>query len=237
MAGTGDLRATFLAAVLASPVDDSLRLVFADWLEERGEGLDREQAELIRFAQPIRCEYRWHQDCWELGPNSWWPGLPQPLVGVALRRVAADLFSLRVGSTAVLRRGFVEEITCPWRVWRKHGPGLLQRCPLRRALPARRSPQRVVSRVLHGLLPDAPFCWRWSDQEYWGLPSGRAHALPRELFELLSGGADGRYSAPEREYPSRKAALDDLSAAVLEQARCRLHIGTCVPVAGREDET
>jgi uncharacterized protein (TIGR02996 family) len=38
-------RADFLAAILANPDDDNLRLVYADWLDDRGEG---ERAELIR---------------------------------------------------------------------------------------------------------------------------------------------------------------------------------------------
>ncbi len=42
---------TFLADILANPDDDTVRLVYADWLEERAE--QRERAEFIR----VQCEY------------------------------------------------------------------------------------------------------------------------------------------------------------------------------------
>jgi uncharacterized protein (TIGR02996 family) len=41
----------FLHAIGHSPEDDTLRLAFADWLEERG---DAERAEFIRLLKPMR---------------------------------------------------------------------------------------------------------------------------------------------------------------------------------------
>src|SRR5262245_7614105 len=42
----GDMRRAFLDAIRAEPDDDASRLIFADWLEENGEG---ERAEFIRL--------------------------------------------------------------------------------------------------------------------------------------------------------------------------------------------
>jgi uncharacterized protein (TIGR02996 family) len=42
-----------LRAVLEEPGDDTVRLVYADWLEEQGNRDDREQAEFIRVQMKI----------------------------------------------------------------------------------------------------------------------------------------------------------------------------------------
>src|SRR5437588_11228665 len=38
----------FINAILANPEDDALRLIYADWLEERGDPADAARAEFIR---------------------------------------------------------------------------------------------------------------------------------------------------------------------------------------------
>jgi uncharacterized protein (TIGR02996 family) len=43
---------SFLAAICSQPADDTVRLVYADWLDERGQAGDRERAEFIR----VQCE-------------------------------------------------------------------------------------------------------------------------------------------------------------------------------------
>lgn len=54
-------RGALLAAVCADPDDDTLRLVFADWLQENGEG-DRAEfiREQVRFAAEPRSSARLH---------------------------------------------------------------------------------------------------------------------------------------------------------------------------------
>ena len=46
----------FLAAIVAAPKDDSLRLVYADWLEERG---DTDRAEFIRLQFEAERHEEW----------------------------------------------------------------------------------------------------------------------------------------------------------------------------------
>ena len=48
MATTTDLHAPFLADIIANPDDDTPRLIFADWLEERGGRENTARAEFIR---------------------------------------------------------------------------------------------------------------------------------------------------------------------------------------------
>ena len=49
---THDTRSQLLAEIAASPDDDTLRLAFADWLDEHGDPADADRAEFIR----VQCE-------------------------------------------------------------------------------------------------------------------------------------------------------------------------------------
>ena len=49
---THDTRSQLLAEIAANPEDDTLRLAFADWLDEHGDAADRDRAEFIR----VQCE-------------------------------------------------------------------------------------------------------------------------------------------------------------------------------------
>lgn len=102
-----------LANVVAHPADDAPRLVYADWLEERGEG---GRAAFIRF----QCA---------LGPT--WP---VEVVAAAYDR-ASPRFAFLAGwpagwDRAVVARGFAAEIRCPTAWWLAHGPGLIQAHPV-----------------------------------------------------------------------------------------------------------
>jgi uncharacterized protein (TIGR02996 family) len=52
----------FLAAIAAEPDDDALRLIYADWLEERGDP----RYELVRVCQAMRAVPVWSDRYWEL---------------------------------------------------------------------------------------------------------------------------------------------------------------------------
>jgi uncharacterized protein (TIGR02996 family) len=54
--------AAFLQAVLAQPEDDTLRLAYADWLEEQGDAVSAAKAEFLRLtAQPGTEQQRFQQ--------------------------------------------------------------------------------------------------------------------------------------------------------------------------------
>jgi uncharacterized protein (TIGR02996 family) len=42
--------AAFLNAILANPADDAPRLVYADWLDERGDALGSQKADFLRIT-------------------------------------------------------------------------------------------------------------------------------------------------------------------------------------------
>lgn len=49
---TTDTRSQLLREIAASPDDDTLRLAFADWLDEHGDPADADRAEFVR----VQCE-------------------------------------------------------------------------------------------------------------------------------------------------------------------------------------
>src|ERR1700722_13986852 len=56
---------SFLDAISAQPADRNLRLIYADWLEERGDL----GAELIRIEEEMRRIPVWSDRFWELKPR------------------------------------------------------------------------------------------------------------------------------------------------------------------------
>jgi uncharacterized protein (TIGR02996 family) len=121
----------FLQAIIESPDDDTLRLVFADWLEEHG---DAERAELIRLQcslnspppesprlAPIQERVNMHERLnLLLQPRR--NDFLSPLTRVGLRFGEETRFVEEMQEECVIahlkpvfRRGFVEEITVPGR--------------------------------------------------------------------------------------------------------------------------
>ncbi len=112
----------FVSAIRADPADDTVRLVAADWLDERGEG---PRAELIR-AQ-VKLAFALHDV-----PN---PDVPllreriRQLAGVKPRpdgTVHCDLH----GTVVTMSRGFEEQMRCTAERWLTMGDALLDRAPL-----------------------------------------------------------------------------------------------------------
>jgi uncharacterized protein (TIGR02996 family) len=117
--------AAFEAAILASPNDAAPRLVYADWLEERGRA---ERAEFVR-AQ-IRKPRGWNFRALALlraNYRQW--GLAD--VGEAVQRADEYCVTFR-GFSAEYRGGFIEDLACHQGDWLANGPDLVRRLPLRR---------------------------------------------------------------------------------------------------------
>jgi uncharacterized protein (TIGR02996 family) len=122
-----------LRAVLADPADDTVRLVYADWLEENGQP---ERAEFIRVQLELMKRKgggRWNR----AGPGGW----EDCTCGTcSLRRRERELASSavmwdadRANHAAVpiqwpapiqFRRGFVESITCTAADWLRHADAI-----------------------------------------------------------------------------------------------------------------
>jgi uncharacterized protein (TIGR02996 family) len=98
--------AAFLAAIRANPADDLPRLVYADWLDERGQG---ERAELIRT--PGRLTFK-------KVPSGWMQTGGECVIP---RLEAAALASLPdawpAGIEVVFRHGFWTEVRCTRADW------------------------------------------------------------------------------------------------------------------------
>ncbi|WP_439625976.1 TIGR02996 domain-containing protein [Gemmata sp.] len=198
--------AGFLAAICAAPDDDTPRLVYADWLQERG---DEARAEFIR----VQCELARAGGCH-------WPG--EPTVGSApwnparegLRRREYTLLDRRRElrgpawgelatewprraradgpesaerrPRATLRRGFIDEVWVEAPDWVRYaGP------------VAAAHPVRVVQLV--GVqafgLEDGMGCY-WQREDAEESPYGfDTSILPAPLFDLLEGWRPGEHSA------------------------------------------
>lgn len=135
-----------LSAILASPDDDTVRLVAADFLEENGApdraALIRAQVELARletaapaapddvWARRARIDELRSKERTFLGPLStshlFWAmeACPELVrVGTHLRVEGAERLTWR--------RGFVECVACPAAEWLKHGAAVRARQPVR----------------------------------------------------------------------------------------------------------
>jgi uncharacterized protein (TIGR02996 family) len=133
MTAVESTRAALLAAVLAAPDDDAVRLVFADWLEEHGE---EERAEFVRLQCRLAEIER------EIGRRQFFHGLllerdrlcgrevellpgQRKLADAALTAVLGGGFAFNLG------RGFVHSVTLPAADWLKHAKALLEAHPIR----------------------------------------------------------------------------------------------------------
>lgn len=113
-----------LAAILADPANDDLRMVYADLLDDCGEG---ERAEFIR-----RGVYGESHQCVT------WDGKSRPVSGGSVRKawpgsIAAYEDGLPRGSFEwFYRRGFVAEVRCTYEDWERHADAITARCPIER---------------------------------------------------------------------------------------------------------
>jgi uncharacterized protein (TIGR02996 family) len=137
--------AGILADILAHPGDDTPRLVYADWLEESGEGeraeFIRAQIELAACPEPdgrCRCgkpACRWCPIQWRVArlllerSLSW------------LDRPCMDLESATAGRACHYRRGFVEAVRCTLDGWKAHGPDIVRAHPVREVSIVGREPR------------------------------------------------------------------------------------------------
>jgi uncharacterized protein (TIGR02996 family) len=135
----------FLRGILANPDDDTPRVVFADFLQERGEN---DRAEFIRVqCELVRQEAKKDRRGYAIGlRNGLWNKLhrrqrklvesmhPSGLCynHTAWAGAAARLVRITNPMPYVFRRGFVEEITCTAREWLRAADAILAQQPIRR---------------------------------------------------------------------------------------------------------
>jgi len=131
----------FLAAIVAEPDEDTLRLVAADFLEENG---DATRAAFIRIQvalAKLEAAGQGHTSeagAWrrqELSIPRVWAAEDCPELFRGTQTKAGSL-ALRVTGEVQLtwRRGFVEWVKCPAVEWLQHGVAVRKRNPVRRAI-------------------------------------------------------------------------------------------------------
>ena len=185
-----------LAAIRANPADDLPRLVYADWLDEHG---DPDRAEFIRLQiaddHPNDAECHCERCRRQVGlgaSNGWWEGPTLP-----------------GGLRGWFQRGFVGGVRCWLPEWLEHGPSIVTAHPMQRV--------ELVDRIP---LADSLDGWAWFCQSE-GEDVPEPEFLPHFVFDRLPGeprsleGTSSRY----KEYPSREAAEDALSVALIAWAR------------------
>ena len=155
-------RQAFLDAVLADPEDDAPRLIFADWLDEQGEG-DRaelirvqcKEADLLRTGSPTQVvcdrELLLAREKELLGLTG--RSHPRPEGVLEISNWVKWSFSGMAAAIIwkpVFRRGFVDEVTMIWDDCNMHLDAILRQHPIQKVnlshLPFDRSPHNNLGR-------------------------------------------------------------------------------------------
>jgi uncharacterized protein (TIGR02996 family) len=120
------LEEAFLQAIFAEPNEDTHRLAYADWLEDRGEPAGVARAEFIRVqcelarqpSEGVRTRELLAKEAklWKAHRTAWLETVPRSLRGPDLR----------------FHRGFLEEIHLPASALIRHGEALFHHHPVRR---------------------------------------------------------------------------------------------------------
>lgn len=211
-----------LAAIIADPANDDLRLVFADLLDDCGEG---ERSEFIRVQCELASLDPYHRSCTgEKCPGcsalrrreyELWGYLPRRDGILAVMKAELPDWALLLPSDngrwlthsypwAWVRRGFIAEVCLSCAEWFAHGPALVRRQPIERVVLVDKRPANDPHNSR----------WIWSMGRH-PIP------LPSELpdqFASIAGVTPGAYPWL-RYYPTEAAALDALSKAALLFAR------------------
>lgn len=264
-------RDALLRAVLADPANDLPRLVYADWLDEKGSGYDHVTAEFIRVqcelarigvaGDPIadaRSKVRdlafreralW-QEYGDGGHVIRPPGMIpfRKLHGVSWRTAQSTAVS-----QAEYRRGFIAEIRLPMaslmgsECERCSGSGRVRYyhpveiegvddCP---ACVGEPFPGRVGG-AMRGIFRTHPVTavrltdkspeevgagWSWFTEGFADDPA----TLPHEVFDLLGGDYDVSMLGQRVTYPTRLAAQDALSDAIVRHGRAAAGVADQLP--------
>lgn len=264
-------RGAMLMAVLASPADDLPRLVYADWLDEKGSGYDHVIAEFIR----VQCElarlgvtgdpigdkraavratgFRERALWQEYGSSGYVIRPPDMIPFRKLLYVDWRTNQSTAVSQAEYRRGFVAEIRLPMaslmgsECERCNGSGRVRYyhpveiegvddCP---ACVGEPFPGRVGG-AMRGIFRTHPVTavrltdkspeevgagWSWFAEGFADDPA----TLPHGVFDLLGGDYDVSMLGQRVTYPTRLAAQDALSDAIVRHGRAVAGVADQLP--------
>jgi len=210
--------AGFLQAILAAPDDDTPRLAYADWLEERGDPRGefiRVQCELAQIGNPMSEAEDSRDDILrererELLATHWPEWRPHRWCYCA-NMDGPDLAHDDDWWVATFRRGFVHSLTLPAAAWLEYADAILATNPVREVtlttLP--QVEQQTIGRV-HDPSWRAPYRLlgrqRWYDWEALGRLEN-IEALGLKLLSLEWPGI--RFALPQLERYGRLVQLPD----------------------------
>lgn len=129
--------AAFLRAIRENPDDDTVRLVYADWLAEHG---DEPRAEFIRVQlelatrnpAPMLPSNRAELDALRARERELFERAgPDQLEWLGAAHALAAPGSEWAGHLSWFRRGFLHRVTCPGDDWARHGGAVLAEHPVR----------------------------------------------------------------------------------------------------------
>jgi uncharacterized protein (TIGR02996 family) len=207
-------RDAFTRGICENPADDNVRMVAADWIEERG---DPDHAEFIRD----QIEWREGSRDWDLLDAHWerWYPNSRRLDGVGFKRVATGLdVALSCGTVVTFSRGFPSRVR-----WSRveafmsaARSGYWAKQPVTRVEIA----DRVPDEYLH-TDPLGPY-YRWFDAGNTRQGAGAPSLLPSELWRAFHDHALVPSLARRGEtweFPSAEAAYDAMSAGAVALGR------------------
>lgn len=155
--------------VLAHPDDDGLRLIYADWLEDNGQGVRAEfirvQIELYKFEEATHDRVVSHLSLRGAGtphPNCkcspcnlrrrekvLWKAkdkhgsfliAPEEVIGSGIGDYLFSETPFRLDRQMIWRRGFPQTVYCPLQAWMDYGPKIVTIHPIERVEPSDRRP-------------------------------------------------------------------------------------------------
>lgn len=190
-----------LVDILASPEDDTPRLIYADWLQDHGEP---ERAAMLRMGRHTEI----HADAF----GRLLAGVMNFKQSMVIREMIAKLTASMTGlpSRIVVSRGFIAEVHAPLAVLEQHLPALVREHPIERVRAVDKEPHQLTTTI-----------FSWWNKDYDGRNSHRTESrwLPGEVFNLLDGGKRPDDFREARDYPTAEAAHEALSRALLGLAK------------------
>lgn len=198
---TEDERLAFIASICTDPGDDTPRLVFADWLQERGE---EDLAEFIRLQVELaNLESEWdggRREKHELRDwlkkqefalvwvrnyrRDWFPGIPDGWP------TKFDRPTTWASPTAFVSRGFVSRLSCDADTFLKHADALIWHPGQTRPCPPTAQPITAVNLTAAPTLRlggvEIPSLAAYAYEKQW---PGVAFTLPSTIPEVTSAPA------------------------------------------------